>query len=136
MQRLLDLLRRHLQETNRGQDPHQAARLGQAAMATETAGLWVARAATLAEPPVESRARDQLVAYVNLARLAVEAAALDLMQLVHRSVGLQAFLRPNPIERISRDLATYLRQPGPDRTLTNAAAWVLAQPQGAQDLWR
>ena len=80
--------------------------------------------------------RDQLVAYVNLTRLAVEAAALDLMQLVHRSVGLQAFLRPNPIERISRDLATYLRQPGPDRTLTNAAAWVLAQPQAAQDLWR
>jgi alkylation response protein AidB-like acyl-CoA dehydrogenase len=27
-ERLFDLLRRHLQETNRGQDPHQAARLG------------------------------------------------------------------------------------------------------------
>ena len=53
-----------------------------------------------------------------------------------RSVGLQAFLRPNPIERISRDLATYLRQPGPDRALTDAAAWRLAQPVGAQDLWR
>ena len=53
-----------------------------------------------------------------------------------RSVALQAFLRPNPIERISRDLATYLRQPGPDRALTEAAAWILAQPVGAQDLWR
>src|SRR5580700_2820398 len=29
MERLFDLLRRHLQETNRGQDPHQAARLGE-----------------------------------------------------------------------------------------------------------
>ncbi len=135
MERLLDLLRRHLQETNRGRDPHQAARLGRAAMATETARLWVERAATIAEPPLGS-APDQLVAYVDLARLAVEAAALDLMQLVQRAVGLQAFLRPNPIERISRDLATYLRQPGPDRALTNAAAWVLAQPRGAQDLWR
>ena len=56
--------------------------------------------------------------------------------LVHRSVGLQAFMRPNPIERISRDLATYLRQPGPDRALTNAAAWMLARPAGAQNLWR
>jgi hypothetical protein len=73
-------------------------------------------------------APEQLVAYVNLARLAVEAAAFDLMQLAQRSVGLQAFMRPNPIERISRDLATYLRQPGPDRALTDAAAWVLAQP--------
>jgi alkylation response protein AidB-like acyl-CoA dehydrogenase len=136
MERLLDLLRRHLQETNRGHDPHQAARLGRAAMATETARLWVARAATITEAALGPREPDQLVAYVNLARLVVEAAALDLMQLIQRSVGLHAFLRPNPIERISRDLATYLRQPGPDRALTSAAAWVLAQPQGVQDLWR
>jgi alkylation response protein AidB-like acyl-CoA dehydrogenase len=136
MERLFDLLRRHLQETNRGQDPHQAARLGRAAMAVETARLWVAQAASTAEAPLGSRAPEQLVAYVNLARLAVEAAALDLMQLVQRSVGLQAFLRPNPIERISRDLATYLRQPGPDRALTDAASWILGQPVGAQDLWR
>jgi alkylation response protein AidB-like acyl-CoA dehydrogenase len=136
MERLFDLLRRHLQETNRGRDPHQAARLGESAMAIETARLWVAQAASLTEGPLDSRAPEQLVAYVNLARLAVEAAALDLMQLVQRSVGLRAFLRPNPIERISRDLATYLRQPGPDRALTDAAAWVLAQPVTAQDLWR
>jgi alkylation response protein AidB-like acyl-CoA dehydrogenase len=136
MERLFDLLRRHLQETNRGQDPHQAARVGEAAMAVETAKLWVARAATITDAPSQSNAPEQLVAYVNLARLAVEAAALDLMQLVQRSVGLQAFMRPNPIERISRDLATYLRQPGPDRALTDAAAWILAQPVAAQDLWR
>jgi alkylation response protein AidB-like acyl-CoA dehydrogenase len=136
MERLLDLLRHHLQETKRGQDPHQAARMGVAAIAIETARLWVTQAATIAEAPLGSRAPEQLVAYVNLARLAVEAVALDLMQLVQRSVGLQAFLRPNPIERISRDLATYLRQPGPDRALTDAAAWILGQPVGVQDLWR
>jgi hypothetical protein len=105
-------------------------------MAVETARLWVAQAASIGEAPLGSRAPERLVAYVNLARLAVEAAALDLMQLVQRSVGLQAFLRPNPIERISRDLATYLRQPGPDRALTDAGAWILAQPVGVQDLWR
>jgi alkylation response protein AidB-like acyl-CoA dehydrogenase len=136
MERLFDLLRRHLQVTNRGQDPHQAARLGGAAMAIETARLWVTQAASISEDSLGSRAPEQLVAYVNLARLAVEAAALDLMQLVQRSVGLQAFLRPTPIERISRDLATYLRQPGPDRARTDAATWILAQPVGVQDLWR
>jgi alkylation response protein AidB-like acyl-CoA dehydrogenase len=136
MERLFDLLRRHLQETNRGRDPHQAARLAESAMAIETARLWVAQAASFTEAPLDARAPEQLVAYVNLARLAVEAAALELMQFVQRSVGLRAFLRPNPIERISRDLATYLRQPGPDRALTDAAAWVLAQPVMAQDLWR
>ena len=136
MERLFDLLRWHLQETNRGGDSHQAARLGESAMTIETARLWVAQAASLTEAALDSRAPEQLVAYVNLARLAVEAAALDLMQLVQRSVGLRAFLRPSPIERISRDLATYLRQPGPDRALTDAAAWILAQPTTTQDLWR
>ena len=136
MERLFDLLRRHLQETNRGQDAHQAARLGKSAMAIETARLWVAHAASITQASLDSRAPEQLVAYVNLARLAVETAALDLMQLVQRSVGLKAFLRPNPIERISRDLATYLRQPGPDRALTDAAAWILPQPVSAPDLWR
>jgi hypothetical protein len=43
-----------------------------------------------------------------------------------RSVGLQAFLRPNPIEPMSRHLPTYLRQPGPDRARTDAAAGILA----------
>ena len=137
MERLLDLLREHLRRTGRGGDPHQAARLGQAAMATETGRLWVERAAEIADEALGSaRSSDQVVAYVNLARLAVERAGLDLMQLVQRSVGLQGFMRPNPIERVSRDLATYLRQPGPDRALTNAAEWVLEREEPAFDLWR
>jgi len=134
MERLFDLLRQHLRRTGRGGDPHQAARLGQAAIATETGRLWVERAAEMAED--ETRAPDQIVAYVNLARLAVERAGLDLMELIHRSVGLQAFMRPSPIERISRDLATYLRQPGPDRALTNAAEWTLRREASSMDLWR
>jgi alkylation response protein AidB-like acyl-CoA dehydrogenase len=136
MERLLDLLREHLRRTGRGADPHQAARLGQAAIATETGRLWVARSAAIAEDRSEARSPDQIVAYVNLARLAVERAGLDLMELVHRSVGLPGFMRPSPIERISRDLATYLRQPGPDRALTNAATWVLERETPSSDLWR
>lgn len=136
MERLFELLHEHLRRTGRGQDPHQAARFGQAAIAVETAKLWVERAAAIAEAPVGARAPDQIVAFVNLARLAVERAGLDLMELVQRSVGLQAFMRPNPIERVSRDLATYLRQPGPDRALTSAAAWILDREPHASELWR
>jgi hypothetical protein len=43
-------------------------------------------------------------------------------------------MRPHPIERISRDLATYLRQPGPDRALTTAAAWMLEGDRRASEL--
>jgi alkylation response protein AidB-like acyl-CoA dehydrogenase len=133
MEALLDELRRHLARTGRGGDPHQAARLGQAAIAVETARLWVERAAALAE--VKNALAEPTVAYVNLARSVVEREALSLMELVHRSVGLASFMRPDPLERISRDLATYLRQPGPDRALTNAAAWVLAQDGQIRSLW-
>jgi alkylation response protein AidB-like acyl-CoA dehydrogenase len=136
MERLFDLLRAHLRSTGRGGDPHQAARLGQAAIAVETGRLWVERAASVAQSPTEATETDRIVAYVNLARLAVERAGLDLMELAHRSVGLEGFIRPNPIERITRDLATYLRQPGPDRALTSAAAWVLEAEASASDLWR
>jgi alkylation response protein AidB-like acyl-CoA dehydrogenase len=136
MERLLDLLRKHLHQTGRGQDPHQASRLGQAAIATETARLWTERASRFAEAAGQTKSPDQIVAYVNLARLAVERAGLDLMELVQRSVGLQGFMRPHPIERVSRDLATYLRQPGPDRALTGAAAWVLECEDSAPELWR
>ncbi|MDB5373967.1 MAG: cyclic nucleotide-binding protein, partial [Belnapia sp.] len=85
-----------------------------------------------AEAPVPP---EGTVAFVNLARLAVERAALEALTLVQRSIGLQAFLHPSPAERIARDLATYLRQPAPDRALAMAAATVLAAPGAFGDLW-
>lgn len=133
MERLLDLLREHFAATKRGGDPHQSARLGTCVIAVETARLWVERAARLAETSAADA--ESIVAYVNFARTAVERAALDLLELVHRSVGLASFMRPNAIERISRDLSTYLRQPGPDRALTDAAAWALVQVADADEMW-
>lgn len=109
---VLGALREHLRRTGRGAHPNQAARLGQAAIAAETARLWVEAAAARAEAP---GAGADAVAHAGLARLAVERAALDVLELAQRYIGLQAFMRPNPIERITRDLATYLRQPAPDR---------------------
>jgi hypothetical protein len=34
----------------------------------------------------------------------------------------------NPVERICRDLGTYLRQPAPDEVLTEAAAYFARRP--------
>lgn len=97
----------------------QQDRFGRMLIAQETARLWTAAAAHRAEAS-EAPAADR-VAYVNLARIAVEAACLDAMQLAQRALGLAAFLRPNPVERLLRDLAVYLRQPAPDAVLTEAA---------------
>ncbi len=65
------------------------------------------------------------VAYVNLARIAVENACFELMRHAQRGLGLAALLQPNPVERLLRDLATYLRQPAPDLVLTEAAQHAL-----------
>jgi len=65
---------------------------------------------------------------VGLARIAVETACLDAMRLIQRSLGLSAFRQGSPIERICRDLSTYLRQPAPDEVLTEAANWFAAHP--------
>ncbi len=127
---LAEELRAHLRRTGRGADPHQAARLGQVGIALETARLWVEAAAQRAEAGDEGAAP-----YVNLARLAVERACLDVIERVQRSVGLAAFLRPAPMERIARDLATYLRQPAPDRALAEAAAHLLDAEGGIGERW-
>jgi len=130
---VFDAWRTHLAATGRGGDPHQLARLGEGAIAVEGARLWVSHAAEAASDAVLPPER--VVALVNLARLAVEKAGLDVLQLAQRSVGLQGFLCGHPLERLSRDLATYLRQPGPDRALTAAAAEVLRAGGMVGDLW-
>jgi hypothetical protein len=58
----------------------------------------------------------------------VETACLDAMRLVQRSLGLSAFRQGSPVERICRDLSTYLRQPAADEVLTESAVWFAANP--------
>jgi alkylation response protein AidB-like acyl-CoA dehydrogenase len=130
---VFDAWRAHLTRLGRGEDPHQLARLGEGALALEGARNWVTRgAATVWDAALPA---DRVVACINLVRLAVERAGLDVLQLAQRSVGLQGFLRGHPLERLSRDLATYLRQPGPDGALVGAAAEILKAAGPAGDLW-
>lgn len=102
----------------------QQDRFGRLLIAQETARLWTVAAAQCTEAG-EASVADR-VAYVNLARIAVETACLDAMRLAQRALGLAAFLRPNPVERLLRDLAVYLRQPAPDAVLTEAASHELS----------
>ncbi|MCK0207951.1 acyl-CoA dehydrogenase family protein [Starkeya koreensis] len=139
IERLVEEGRAFLRRHRRDGDPHQRARMGEAAIAAETARLWVERAARLAEAEetaTEAGAAEDAVAYVYLTRCAVERSGLEVMEAVQRSIGLAAFLRPSPVERLCRDLATYLRQPAPDRMLCEGAAHVLGQERPLRELWR
>jgi alkylation response protein AidB-like acyl-CoA dehydrogenase len=132
VERLLDLFRYHLREAGRGDNPFQKMRVAEGALAAETARLWTRHAALMS---AQSDKAERVVAYVDLTRLAVERAALAVLDLVQRGVGLTAFMRPHPIERISRDLRTYLRQPGPDAAIVAAAEAVLRAELPVGDLW-
>ena len=117
---------RQLVARGRAADPHQQARMGRLWIAQETALLWLDRAAAASETQFspDHDAAD-IVATVNFARIAIETACLEAMTLIERSLGLSAFLQPDPLERIGRDLATYLRQPAADDVLTEAASHIL-----------
>ena len=118
-ERLIDLFRDHLVTTARGEDPYQRQRLAQGIACAKTARFWVEEAARRLS--AEEPDADNVVAFANLTRMVTERCALDVMETVQRGVGLGSFVRPHPIERISRDLATYLRQPVPDMAMSNGA---------------
>lgn len=123
--RLTVLMREQLAARRRTGDAHQRARFGTVAMAHETGRLWLRHAAVMAED-LQAPA-GEIVATTGFARLVVERACLDALDCAHRSLGLSAFLTDNPVERLTRDLQTYLRQPAGDEVLDGAAAYFLTQ---------
>ena len=120
MEGLVGIMREMLVARGRADDPHQRVRIGEALIALETARMWVHRAALVAESGTGDP--DDVANTVNLARIAVERAGLDILRLAQRGLGLAAFRSGALAELLMRDLATYLRQPAPDITLTEAAA--------------
>jgi alkylation response protein AidB-like acyl-CoA dehydrogenase len=123
---LVKLHRDTILHRHRETDPHQQARFGQLVIQHETARLWMRNAAV--RGCLEDDGNEAIVAYINLARLAVEEACLTAITLLQRGLGLQAFMAGGAPERLMRDLATYLRQPAPDETLVKAAAHYFTAP--------
>jgi len=124
-------LRDHLVATGKRDDPIQRARFGACVVAVRSTGEWVRRAAQLAEAQA-----DESVAFVLMTRGVVEEAGLALMEAAARAVGTASFFTGNPIDRITRDLGLYLRQPGPDHARDRAAAaWLEADCWGEDRWW-
>lgn len=119
MEKLVELFRDHLVSRKRGDDPYQLQRMAQCVAAAKTARFWIEEAAR--RLGAEDHEPASVVSFVNLTRMVTERSALDVMEAVQRGVGLVSFIRPNPIERICRDLSTYLRQPVPDLAMNDGA---------------
>jgi alkylation response protein AidB-like acyl-CoA dehydrogenase len=126
MERLVELFRAHLVSRGRGEDPYQLQRVAQCVVAVKTARFWIEEAAR--RLGADDHDATSVVAFANMTRMVTERSALDIMEAVQRGVGLVSFIRPNPIERVCRDLATYLRQPVPDLAMSDAARAFIASP--------
>ncbi|MCB2409910.1 acyl-CoA dehydrogenase [Hymenobacter lucidus] len=131
---VFDETRRFLRATGRTDDPYQRMRLGEMAVLIESGNLWLRGAADHAARP-EADA-DATVAYANMVRTAIEEICLKTLLLAERCVGARGLLRPEPFERLHRDLTHYLRQPAPDAALADAGRFVLQQPSPAYSLWK
>jgi alkylation response protein AidB-like acyl-CoA dehydrogenase len=141
---LFDATRQFLHSLGRTHDPYQAQRFGKMAIALESGNLWLKSAAEVVAayapifagtPNVPHSQAEQLVAYANMVRSAIEQVCMDMIQACERSVGTRGLLPPTPIERIIRDLTLYLRQPAFDAAFANVGDYVLHQPIAAAQLW-
>jgi alkylation response protein AidB-like acyl-CoA dehydrogenase len=70
---------------------------------------------------IERQSARNTIATMSAARAAIERAALAVLEMAERSVGAAGMIAPHPLERLMRDLRTYLRQPNPDKALCEIA---------------
>jgi alkylation response protein AidB-like acyl-CoA dehydrogenase len=122
MHALLDAVAAHLARADRLTDPYQRQRLGRMGAAVEGGYAWLDRAATLWGEAVDGgpggTAEARIMTFANAARGAVESLALRVLEEAEQSVGAAGMIAPHPLERLVRNLRTYLRQPNPDGALT------------------
>lgn len=122
MHAVLDAALAHLDSTGRAGDPYQLHRLAKMGIAVECGYCWLDKAAVAWDAAEAAQSGDKrpaggLVAVANATRSAVEAQALVVLETAERAVGAAGFNAPHPLERLVRDLRTYLRQPNPDGAL-------------------
>jgi alkylation response protein AidB-like acyl-CoA dehydrogenase len=135
VERILCLLRQHMQTSEVSSAPIKRARFGEAVAAARTAWLWVREAARAAEGGSDGGCED-VIALVLLTRGVVERAGFEMMEAAARIIGTRAFFDDEPMDMAIRDLSLYLRQPAPDDARDRAAAQFLDRDAWPMDrLW-
>ncbi len=127
-ERLLMETIKYLQELNRTEDPYQKARIGEMSIAVTSGNQWLEQAARQLDQyqlnPSQAQC-DELLAFANMMRTAIEQMCTQVMNLCQKCVGARGLNKPYHFERIIRDLSTYLRQPAPDASLADVGSFFL-----------
>ncbi|WP_184383305.1 acyl-CoA dehydrogenase family protein [Roseococcus suduntuyensis] len=132
MRRLDEALRAHLLAHDRAGHPAQRARLMENALDLESTRLWTLSAAEAVEAGHDTEAA---LARVGLAREVTTRAAEGVLARIRRGIGLPGSVMDAtpggaPMERLARDLDSFLRQPGPDAALDRATDILIARGAG------
>jgi alkylation response protein AidB-like acyl-CoA dehydrogenase len=125
VERLIAETMAYLHERGRSADVFQNVRAAHMRIAALTCRCWLREGvdAWLRFDGDESEAHAaSVIEIVDMARVAVERAALDVIEAAVRSVGAHGLIEPFPISRLVRDLQMYLRQPAPDAVLLRVGA--------------
>ncbi|RDS78487.1 acyl-CoA dehydrogenase [Alteriqipengyuania lutimaris] len=111
-------MQRELLNRDRADDPHQQCRMVEAAIAVETARLWLLRAARAVEA---KDAPANVAALSLLAREVTERSCRTVIETVEQALGMGSHIAGSLVERIRRDLALFLCQAAPDAKRARAA---------------
>lgn len=106
----------HLKNMHRTEDENQIRRVGKLSILQKSGRLWLEAAGKAFDERYEKPS--ECIHTANMFRTVARQICEEALALCELSVGLQGFLKPHPLERIHRDLSVYLKQPGPDRALS------------------
>ena len=133
LEAVADQVRRQLAASGRDEASVQRRRFAKLLLDAETARLWTLRCCELLDG--QSYENRDAAFYVGLARRVVEDAAYECMQTAQKSVGIATVLKTNPLERLVRDLSTFLRQPALDAAFQEAADRFVQAPLASTIGW-
>ncbi len=133
LEALTEIARRHVRDRKLSGDGNFARRIADLAIGCETGRLWLESACDRVET---AGAGQNEVAYVLLAREAIERACVEGMTIIDRLIGAASFFDTHPADRIRRDLLFYLRQANLDGKAHAAAHSYAASDAAVGDMWR
>jgi len=111
----------HLKKHKRDSDPHQRTRMGKMVILLESGRNWLRETGRIMDN--DTYTVEDKINHANMTRSAMLDICSEVMHLAEKCVGLAGMMGDHPMEKLHRDLTTYLKQPGPDRALAEVGEW-------------
>lgn len=112
----------HLKKHKRDSDPHQQTRMGKMLILLESGRNWLRETGRIMDN--EAYTNEDKINHANMTRSAMLDICSNVLHLAEKCVGLAGMMGDHPMQKLQRDLTTYLKQPGPDRALAGVGEWV------------